>query len=72
MALSRSFILSIGGGAFAVLLELLLLLPGSPAGSYLESLLGVSTATIITWILAGIGIVILVPCAIVIAITAVR
>ncbi|MGD0177828.1 MAG: hypothetical protein ABSC50_13495 [Candidatus Bathyarchaeia archaeon] len=72
MALTRSFVLSIGGTIAGVLLEVLLFLPGSPTGAYLEATLGVSSATIITLLIAAIGIVLLVPSIIVIAMTVIR
>jgi len=72
MALSRSFVLSIGGTIAGVLLEVLLFLPGSPTGAYLEATLGVSSATIITLLIAAIGVVLLIPSIIVIAMTVIR
>jgi hypothetical protein len=69
MALSRSLILSIGGTATGALLELLLFLPGSSTGAYLEGILGVSSATIIMWLIFAAGIALLIPSILVIAVT---
>jgi hypothetical protein len=60
------------GGVATVLLELLLFLPGSPAGSYLEVTFGVSTVLMIQLLLGALGIVLLAYPIYAIALAAIR
>lgn len=66
MAVSR-LALSITGAIAGALLELLLFLPGSPAGLYFEATFGVSNVVIITVLVAALGIIILFASILVIA-----
>jgi hypothetical protein len=62
MGISHSTVRAIALGMLGVLLELLLFLPDSPAGKYLEQFFGVSATFVIELILALIGFVLMGYC----------